>query len=373
MTAQPRQGAPMLATREMLRRRLQFGLISLIVGLIIFLIIMIAALGTGLMAAMSGAVDAWDADLLVYSETSNESILRSELTEDDITRAAAAPGVVSLARAGYLPVTVEDEDGALTDATLFGVDPAALGPDAGPIGPGELLADVSFLRESGLRVGDRVVLRNALRRYEFTIAGRVDQGQFLGLPTVYSSVEEWRRIRYPGDDAPPAASILLVKTAPGSRATASEALDADPGLTALSKGDAILAIGGVRQQTQVVRTIEIFGFVIGALVIGMFFYVLTMQKTGQIAIFKAMGASTMYVLRQLVQQVVAVVIVGALIGVPLALLTGALIPERIPVEITGAGIALATGGVLVTGLLGSVFSGRHIASVDPMTALGQAQ
>jgi putative ABC transport system permease protein len=362
-----------LAAREMLRRKFQFGLISLIVGLIIFLIIMIAALGTGLMAAMSGAVDAWDTDLLVYSETSNESILRSELTDDDIARIAAAPGVASVARAGYLPVTAEDEDGGLTDATLFGIDPQALGPGTKALGPGELVADASFLRESGLRVGDRMFLRNALRRYEFTIVAGADQGQFLGLPTVYSSVEDWRRIRYPGDDAAPAASIALVWTAGGQRAAAEEALDADPGLSALSKGDAILAIGGVRQQTQVVRTIELFGFVIGALVIGMFFYVLTMQKTGQIAIFKAMGASNTYVLRQLVQQVVAVVAVGAAIGVPLALITDALIPERIPVDITGTGIALAAVGVLATGLLGTVFSGRHVALVDPMTALGQAQ
>ncbi len=363
----------MLATREMLRRRVQFGLISLIVGLIIFLIIMIAALGSGLMAAMSGAVRAWDADLLAYSETSNESILRSELTEDDLARVAAAPGVVRVARAGYLPVTVEDSGGNLTDATLFGIDPEALGRDAQSMGIGELLADASFLRESGLRVGDRVVVRNALRRYEFTIVGQVDQGQFLGLSTVYSSIEDWRRIRYPGDHAAPAASIALVTTASGQRSVARHALDADPGLTALSKNDAILAIGGVRQQTQVVRTIELFGFVIGALVIGMFFYVLTLQKTGQIAIFKAMGASNAYVLRQLMQQVVAVVLLGAALGVPLALATGALVPDRIPVEITGTGVALATVGVLVTGLLGSIVSGIHIASVDPMTALGQSQ
>ncbi len=362
----------MLATREMLRRRVQFGLISLIVGHIIFLIIMIAALGSGLMAAMSGAVDAWRADLLVYSQSSNESILRSELTADDVARVAATPGVATALRVGYLPVTAEDERGGLTDATLFGVDAEALGPDVRPLAPGELLADASFLRESGLRVGDRVVLQNALRRFEFTIAGRVNQGQFLGLPTIYASMEEWRRMRYPGDENAPAASIVLVRVN-GDRAAVKDALDADPGLTALSKEDAIFAIGGVRQQTQVVRTIELFGFVIGALVIGMFFYVLTMQKTGQIAIFKAMGASNTYVLRQVVQQVVAVVLVGAAMGVPLALITGALVPERIPVEITGSGIALATVGVLATGLLGSVFSGRHIVSVDPMTALGQAQ
>lgn len=363
----------MLATREMLRRRLQFGLVSLIVGLIIFLIIMIAALGTGLMAAMSGAVDAWDADLLVYSETSNESILRSELTADDLAEVAATPGVRSMDRAGYLPATVEGPDGDLTDATLFGIDARALGEDVPRLAAGELLADASFLRESGLRVGDRVTLRNALRRYDFTIAGRVNTGQFLGLPTVYASIEEWRRIRYPGDGQAPAASLALVRVEPGARSTAHQALDGHARFTALSKGDAIMAIGGVRQQTQVVQTIELFGFVIGALVIGMFFYVLTMQKTGQIAIFKAIGASNLYVLRQLVQQVISVVAVGAAIGIPLAILMDVVVPERIPVELTTSGIVLAVAGVLVTGLLGSVFSGRHIAGVDPMTALGQAQ
>lgn len=364
----------MIALREILRRRVQFGLISLIVGLIVFLVVMISALGTGLMSAMSGAVRAWPADVIVFSASSNRSFLRSELTADAVGRVASAPGVESVARVGYLPATIEGPTGDLTDATLFGVDAAALGlADAAGPGPNEILADHTFLRESGLNVGDRVVLRNALRRFDLTIAGEVHRGQFLGLPTVYASMETWRSIRYANNPTPPDASVALVQVAPGSLAAAVDAIDVDADLTALSKDAAINAIGGVKQQNQVVQTIELFGFVIGALVIGIFFYVLTMQKTGQIAIFKAIGASNLYVFRQLVEQVLLVTAIGVAFGVPLAVLASAAIPEQVPLELTARDVITGVAGILVTGLIGSLFSGRHVVGVDPMTALGQSQ
>ncbi len=360
----------MIALREMLRRRLQFGLISLIVGLIVFLVVMISALGTGLMAAMSGAVRSFPADVIVFSTSSNKSFLRSELTADQVAQAQSAIGADSVARAGYLPATIEDRAGGLTDATLFGVDPGVLAGGNAPPGPGEILADHTFLRESGLRVGDDVVLRNALRRFDLRISGEVHQGQFLGLPTIYASMETWRSIRYANNPTPPEASVLLVK---GSRDLIPAIEAATPDSTAVSRDAAIAAIGGVKQQNQVVQTIELFGFVIGALVIGIFFYVLTLQKTGQIAIFKAIGASNTYVFRQLVQQVLIVSVLGVAIGVPLSILAASAIPEQVPLQLTARDAIIGSAGILLTGLAGSLFSGRQVLRVDPMTALGQSQ
>lgn len=363
----------MLALREVLRRRVQFGLISLIVGLIVFLVVMISALGTGLLAAMSGAVRSWPGDVIVFSASSNKSFLRSELTADEVNRVRALPGVDAVSRAGYLPATIEGPDGGLTDATLFGVDRETLDEALPALGADELVADHTFLRESGLRVGDRVVLRNALRRFDLRIVGEVHQGQFLGLPTVFSSMDTWRGIRYAANPSPPDASVSVVRTAGGQRQAVIDAVDADGELAAATRSGAIAAIGGVKQQNQVVQTIELFGFVIGALVIGIFFYVLTMQKTGQIAIFKAIGASNLYVFRQLVQQVLLVTAIGVAIGVPLSLLAAAALPEQVPLQLTTRDIVTGVLGILVTGLVGSLFSGRHVVSVDPLTALGQAQ
>jgi len=362
----------MLALQEIRRKKLQFGLISLIVGMVVYLLVMISALGSGLLSAMSGAVNSFDADLVVFSADSNDSFLRSELTADQRDAIAEVGGATG--GIGYLAATAQ-EDSLTQDVALFGFEPGSVAEPAVRSGralarEGEILIDRSLSRSSGLKVGDQITMRNALINYNFTIVGEVDEGQFLGLPSAYVFLDQWREMRYPGhgQDAP-AASVILARGHTDNLGARVEA--AVPNTSALSKSDAIRAIGGVTQQQQVVMTIELFGFVIGALVIGSFFFVLTMQRAYEIAIFKALGASSWYVFGQLICQVVAVALAGLALGVPLALVTEAALPSDIPLQITGG--AFLTGGASITiaALLGSLFSARQVVRVNPMSALGQ--
>jgi len=362
----------MLALQEIRRKKLQFGLISLIVGLVVYLLVMISALGTGLLSAMSGAVNSFDADLVVFSADSNDSLLRSELTasqRDAIAEVGGATGGI-----GYMAATAQ-EDSLTEDVALFGFEPGSVAEPAVRSGralarEGEILIDRSLSRSSGLKVGDQITMRNALIAYNFTIVGEVDEGQFLGLPSAYVFLDKWREMRYPGqgEDAP-AASVILARGHTDNLGARIEA--AVPNTSALSKSEAISAIGGVTEQERVVMAIEFFGFVIGALVIGSFFFVLTMQRAYEIAIFKALGASSWYVFGQLICQVVAVALAGLALGVPLALVTEATLPSDIPLQTTGG--AFLTGGASITiaALLGSLFSARQVVRVNPMSALGQ--
>jgi len=364
----------MLALQEIRRKKLQFGLISLIMGMVVYLLVMISALGTGLLSAMSGAVDSFDADLVVFSADSNNSFLRSELTLNQLDSIAEVVSAGETGRVGYMAATYQ-RAGESEDVALFGFQPRSIAEPPVRLGrtiqgEGEILIDRSLSRSGDLRIGDRIIMRNALLDYEFTVVGEVEEGEFLGLPSAYVVLDQWREMRYPGqgEDAP-AASVLLVRGGSDSLAARIEA--AVTNTSALSKADAVSAIGGVTQQQQVVMTIEVFAFIIGALVIASFFFVLTMQRTYEIAILKAIGASSWYVFGQLVRQVIAVALAGLALGVPLALLTETAIPSDIPLEITTG--AFLTGGVSITvaALLGSLFSARQVVRVDPLSALGQ--
>jgi len=267
------------------------------------------------------------------------------------------------------------EDSLTEDVALFGFEPGSVAEPAVRSGrtlarEGEILIDRSLSRSSGLKVGDQITMRNALIAYNFTIVGEVDEGQFLGLPSAYVFLDKWREMRYPGqgEDAP-AASVILARGHADDLGARIEA--AVPNTSALSKSEAISAIGGVTEQERVVMAIELFGFVIGALVIGSFFFVLTMQRAYEIAIVKALGASSWYVFGQLICQVAAVALAGLALGVALALVTEATLPSDIPLQITGG--AFLTGGASITiaALLGSLFSARQVVRVNPMSALGQ--
>jgi putative ABC transport system permease protein len=364
----------MLALQEIRRKRLQFGLITLIVGLVVYLLVMIAALGTGLMSAMSGAVDSFEADFLVFSADSNNSFLRSELTGDQRDAVAGVVGAEKTGAVGYMVATAQ-QSGKNEDVALFGFQPGSIAEpvvtSGRPVqGLDEILIDGSLSRTSSLRPGDSIVIRNALRDYEFKVVGEVDNGQFLGLPSAYLSIDRWREVRYAGQgkDAP-AASVLLIRD---GGADVKGRVEAAVGNTSVvTKSAAIASIGGVKQQQQVVMTIELFGFVVGALVIGSFFFVLTMQRSYEIAIFKAIGASNWWVFGQLIRQVMVVALAGVAMGVPLALLTAAVIPSDIPLEVTVS--AFLTGGISITiaALIGGVFSARQVVRVNPLSALGQ--
>ena len=364
----------MLALQEMRRKKVQFGLISLIVGLVVYLLVMISALGTGLLSAMSGAVNSFDADLVVFSADSNDSLLRSELTAEQRDAIVQLAGAGSTGAVGYMAATVQ-EDSAVEDVALFGFQLASIAvprvrSGRALQGDGEILIDRSLSRSTDLEVGDQITMRNALIDYQLAIVGEVDEGQFLGLPSAYVVLDQWREMRYPGQAGNvPAAGVLLVRGDTSALGAQIEA--AIPNTSVLSKSDAISAIGGVTEQERVVMAIEFFSFVIGVLVIGSFFFVLTMQRGYEIAIFKALGASSWYVFGQLIRQVVAVAMVGLALGVPLALMTDAALPGDIPLEITSG--AFLTGGVSITiaALLGSLLSARQVVRVNPMSALGQ--
>ena len=162
-----------LALQEMRRKKVQFGLISLIVGLVVYLLVMISALGTGLLSAMSGAVNSFDADLVVFSADSNDSLLRSELTAEQRDAIVQLAGAGSTGAVGYMAATVQ-EDSAVEDVALFGFQLASIAvprvrSGRALQGDGEILIDRSLSRSTDLKVGDQITMRNALIDYQLTI------------------------------------------------------------------------------------------------------------------------------------------------------------------------------------------------------------
>src|SRR5690606_6065406 len=154
-----------------------------------------------------------------------------------------------------------------------------------------------------------------LTEVEFTIVGEVDEGFFFFQPVVYILRDAWRELKYGDVAQAPASSVVLIK--------GDGALDVrGEGFEVVDKDTAFANIEGVSGQQSTVQALQAFGFIIGALVIGVFFYVLTLQKVAQHGVLKAIGASSTYIFRQLVLQVLIVSVIGVALSIPLAWLTG---------------------------------------------------
>lgn len=367
----------MIGLVEMRRRKLQFALIALIVTLISYLVLMINGLGVGLNLLAGSALRNFDADAIAYSERAGLSVIRSEMSQQSAETAATAPGVTASALLGYVAANYQDSRGKVRSVAFLGYDPGTIGEprvtSGRELGPGDrygLLADKSFLKAAGLDVGDTVDIGLRLGVLTFTIEGEIDEGAFFFQPAVYILRDTWRELKY--GDIPaaeqPAASIVLLK---GKHLTGKfEAYEA------VNKDTAFDNIEGVSGQQSTVVSLRVFGYVIGAVVIGVFFYVLTLQKVAQIGVLKALGAGSFYLFRQVLAQVVAVMAAGIAVSLPLALATERLLqrlPETVPIAFTGGTFITTSALLFVTGIAGAMFSGRQVAKVDPIIALGQQQ
>src|SRR5690606_38863869 len=117
-----------------------------------------------------------------------------------------------------------------------------------------------------------------------------------------------------------------------------------------------------------------FLYAISALAVGAFFTVVTIQRREEIAVMRAMGASTGYLLRDSITQSVILLLVATALGMGVGLLVGAgLSASAMPFALDPAAVAVASAFLVFLGLVGATFGVLRVTRVDPLTALGASR
>ncbi|MEJ7331569.1 FtsX-like permease family protein, partial [Staphylococcus epidermidis] len=75
-----------------------------------------------------------------------------------------------------------------------------------------------------------------------------------------------------------------------------------------------------------------FLFVISATVIGVFLYVMTLQKTQLFGVLKAQGFTNGYLAKMVLAQTFILSLIGTAIGLVLTLLTSTILPDAVPIQ-----------------------------------------
>jgi putative ABC transport system permease protein len=113
--------------------------------------------------------------------------------------------------------------------------------------------------------------------------------------------------------------------------------------------------------------------VVGFLVVFLSMYTAVLERTREIGILKALGASPAYVLHIVVRETALVAVVGSVLGVGLSYVTrwlvAALVPASLVQEIVPEWWPIAAGIALAGALLGSAYPGWRAARQDPIEAL----
>uniref|UniRef100_UPI00342BB16C ABC transporter permease n=1 Tax=Streptomyces sp. NPDC049837 TaxID=3155277 RepID=UPI00342BB16C len=356
-----------------------------LMGTVIVLITLLVGLLSGLMAGLArenvSAITALPADRLAFaappagrdvsfSDSSvPESAWRTWARQPGVT-AAEPVGISTLnAAAGGTAATGDRRTGDAGDGrtgtvavSVFGTEPdAGLAPESGRLGPGKAVLSVSAAEELGVGAGDRIRLGS---RNDVTVAAVAGDASYSHTPVVWTSLDDWRALGHTG------ATVVALRGGGIDVAAGDEAA----GTRSTTVDEALGAIGSYRAENGSLQLMRGFLFVISALVIGAFFTVWTIQRGGDVAVLKALGASTPYLLKDALGQAVVVLGAGTLIGTGLAAGIGALVGRGdVPFVLEPLTVLGPAAVTVALGLLGAALSIRRIAAVDPLTALGSAR
>ena len=81
-----------IALLEMRRAKLRFGLLSVAVALLVFLVLFLSTLSGALIESFTGAIKNLNADVLVYSSSARDNIQGSRLNPTVTAQVADVPG-----------------------------------------------------------------------------------------------------------------------------------------------------------------------------------------------------------------------------------------------------------------------------------------
>ncbi|MNC33702.1 FtsX-like permease family protein [compost metagenome] len=107
--------------------------------------------------------------------------------------------------------------------------------------------------------------------------------------------------------------------------------------------------------------------------LAVFFYVLTLQKSNQFGILKAIGASNGFLGKAIVSQVFLLSLISIVVGILLTYGTALILPEGMPFALDVKLVVLYAILLLVISVLGSLVSVRKITKIDPLQAIGRVE
>lgn len=237
----------------------------------------------------------------------------------------------------------------------------------GALGHGSIVVDRALARRSGLTVGDTLSIQGRPFRVsgisvgtnvvisQFTFIALDDAQKLLGFPNI--------------------VSFLLVQARPGvSPATLAATLrDEQPDLNIFT-AEEFIANNLEELRTgllPILATVAVFGGIIGASVVTLLLYGAILDRREDYAVVKAIGAGAGYVRLLVLQQSIASVACGYLVGLALYFASAPLIVKLVPVFVSALSFdaaVLVAVATLVMGTVGALVPIVRLQRIHPAEA-----
>lgn len=374
-----------LAYRDIRHNLFRFLLTCLGLGLLLGVVLAMIGIYKGLVVdaltiARSPGVDVW----VVEANSRGPFAEASRIPGDTREAISRIGGVVAAGSLTYQTVEAEHA-GSRMRLYVIGYEPGRIG------GPPEIIEgrhigrshfEIVADRASGLRLGARIQLGRSIFEVVGLTRHQVASG---GDPAVFMTLLDAQKLQF--DLAPPAARVQLARgTGGASRDTVNAVVarldgNASPEAVAaaIERWKHLAAITQEAQELILTRSlvdrarrqIGLFTtllMIVSAVIIALIIYTMTMEKLKQIATLKLIGAPDRTIVAMIVQQALALGLIGFTIGALLIFNIKDYFPRRVVLEADNVTLLGLT--VFAVCLISSGLGVRAALKVEPATALG---
>lgn len=343
------------ALRDLRTARWRFALITGVVLLLSVLVSGLLGLTAGLahqsVSALRALGSGGTAFVLPADDSGPVDLDRAALSTEQV-------GSVLRSHPGAVPVgiaRVRLDDGSETGVSAVAVGLAGPVGAVSPPGAGEVLVSPGADDEG---VGGAEAIRSGA--LDLRVAGTAGDLWHSHTPVVVTDLDTWRGIAPRGG----AATTIAVPGGSGSEVGAGTSLE-------VVDGDGLVgALPSHKAESSSLNSMTYMLLAVTALVVGAFFAVWGMQRRRDVAVLKALGASTRAVVRDSLGQAAIVLALGVTGGVGIAAGLGLWVAGTVPFVVSPATTLLPAALLVALGLAGAALSLRPVVTADPTTALG---
>lgn len=388
-----------LALRDIVSARGRFSLISFVVGLITVLLVMLTGLTGGLAKHNTSALEALAPERYVF--TSEEpSFQESQVTTSDVqewqelvdadsqviplgtaqTRleAGSAMGVavLGLPAGAKVPAPVVSGVGA-AGSEIAGATAAGAAAEADSAA--SLEAQEAVVAEDGIVVSHEIVAESGVQPGETVEIGGVEQPvsavvadeHYSHQPVVWASTQVWQQISRAHDGV--VGTVLAVDTrdrhAGALRDEEWQHAENQTGDSAATVEDSFSGLAAYQSEQASLQLIQVLLYAISALVTVAFLSVWTIQRSRDLSVLRALGASPGYVWKDALGQAAVVVGIGVVLGAGVGWAAGVWAGGSVPFDLQWTTIVVPAVGIWVLGMCGALVATRRVKKIDPASAL----
>jgi putative ABC transport system permease protein len=392
-----------LALRDLRHAKGRFALMIVVLVLVTFLVTFLASLTAGLGAASTSAITGLRADhiALALPGDSQAGFTDSQVTRSQWQAWAKRPGVTSAEPLGIATVRATssgtggsagspgagEADGAggrsatTAAVTAFGVDPgSSLVPDGAgaQVENGTVVLSQGAASSLDARTGQTLQISGATYSVAAVVARDAD---YAHTPVVWISLGAWQALGAHGSASAGSsdADAAVATGDPGAAVATAIALtthdadltaaDAAIGTTTMTPTAARSAVSSFTAENLSLTVMQAFLLAISALVVGAFFTVWTINRAGDLAVLKALGGPTGYLLRDALSQALVVLVLGVGVGAGLAALAATAAAHVMPIVVAASTTLLPAVLLVLLGMVGAAAATVRITRIDPHAAL----